>query len=164
MIGWLSTGLDRWRLAAKPRSAATIAAALTRSLQIALFIAVFAIGTPIIAASPAATPKATFEALGFLPDSTNSGSWATGVSSDGTVVVGYGNVGSTSNTEGFSWKSGKMKTLGFQKGDTNSKAYSTNSNGTVIVGYSSKSRQWDSHHLDQRDRNGPPAADKSKCR
>jgi uncharacterized membrane protein len=103
------------------------AVALMKALSVVAIIALFAIGMPIVAAAP----SATFQRLGLLPDSNSA--WANGVSSSGTVVVGYGNVGNTSNVQGFSWTGGNMTRLSFEQ--LNSKAYSTNSDGTVTVGY-----------------------------
>jgi uncharacterized membrane protein len=116
-------------LDAKPRSQATIATSLTKSLALALMITSLAIGAPTIATAQ----TVSFQGLGVLPG--GSGSWATGVSGNGngTVAVGYGDA-TGSPQEAFSWKGGTITGLGFLPGYTQSHASGVNSDGTVIVG------------------------------
>src|SRR5208282_1859718 len=118
----------RGSLDATPRAQAMIAASFAKSLALALTV-VLAIGLPNVAAAQ----PASFQGLGFLPDG-SSGSWATGISSDGTVVVGYGAATGSSEYEAFSWTAGTMTGLGYLSGASQSRAWATNSNGTVIVG------------------------------
>ena len=73
--------------------------------------------------------------LGYMPTMppASDGSWATGVSADGTVVVGYTNVG-MNNTEAYRWVGGVMTGLGYLGGDT-SLAYAVSGDGTTVVGH-----------------------------
>jgi probable HAF family extracellular repeat protein len=76
----------------------------------------------------------TFEGLGFLPNGTSSD--ATGVSGDGSVVVGY--APGVGTTQAFSWSGGTMTPLGSLNPSTTtfSQAFGTNFNGSVVVGMS----------------------------
>jgi probable HAF family extracellular repeat protein len=70
--------------------------------------------------------------LGDLPGGAFR-SEATGVSNDGTVVVGYSN--SASGNEAFRWTGGVMTGLGvLPGGGTSSLASDVSANGTVVVG------------------------------
>jgi len=71
--------------------------------------------------------------LGVLTGGTSS--FATGVSSDGLVIVGYS--GSTDGDRAFKYVDGTMTSLGVLTGGTNSGAVDVSSNGSVIVGLSS---------------------------
>ncbi|MGB6176076.1 MAG: hypothetical protein WBF43_07015 [Methylocella sp.] len=87
-----------------------------------------------VAATVPSTPvhAQSFSGLGFL--SGGSFSSAQGVSADGTVVVGYGDVATGAN-EAFRWtKAAGMAGLGFLTGLTGSEAFGVNADGTVVVG------------------------------
>jgi probable HAF family extracellular repeat protein len=75
--------------------------------------------------------------LGVLPG--GSYSTATGVSADGSVVVGSGTYNPGSGLlQAFRWtQTGGMVGLGFLTGGTNSAATAVNANGSIVVGYSS---------------------------
>ncbi|MET3857349.1 putative HAF family extracellular repeat protein [Rhizobium sp. OAE497] len=73
--------------------------------------------------------------LGGLDDAT--GSYATGVSGDGSVVVGYSNFSSTVNSasrQAFRWKNNQIQGLDGLNGDGFSQAFGVSSDGKVIVG------------------------------
>jgi probable HAF family extracellular repeat protein len=74
--------------------------------------------------------------LGHLPDGVFSG--ATGVSADGTVIVGYSESGSESAYEAFRWtEAGDMQGLGdLPGGGFYSDAAAISADGTTIIGYS----------------------------
>lgn len=81
----------------------------------------------------------SFQGLGDLPGGTY-GSWAYGVSADGSVVVGYGR--SASGAEAFRWTQDGMVSLGGLPGvgydPSNmliSAATSVSADGSVVVGY-----------------------------
>jgi len=80
--------------------------------------------------------------LGDLP---GGGYWsqALGVSSDGSVVVGYGN--SASGAEAFRWtQAGGMEGLGdLPGGDFKSRAYGVSCDGSVVVGASDSASGWE---------------------
>ena len=85
----------------------------------------------------------TWNGLGFLYDNgVNSFSWANAVSSDGTVVVGFG-ANSSNNNEAFRWTlSTGMQGLGYIDGGGPSPfsiASAASANGAVIVGESTNS-------------------------
>ena len=63
--------------------------------------------------------------------------YVTGVSGDGSVVVGYG-ANSSGRTEAFSWSDGTTTGLGFLNPPSAgfSQAFGTNSDGSVVVGMS----------------------------
>ena len=83
------------------------------------------------------TPSEGMVGLGDLPGGSVN-SWAQDVSSDGSVVVGYGNIGpNSSNIEAFRWTAGGgMAGLGFLPGHTYSFARAVSSDGSVVVGAS----------------------------
>jgi probable HAF family extracellular repeat protein len=64
------------------------------------------------------------------------GSWATAVSSDGSVVVGYTNTTDVSTREAFRWTARDgMVTLGdLDGGDISSQAFGVSPDGTIVVG------------------------------
>jgi probable HAF family extracellular repeat protein len=72
-----------------------------------------------------------FQGLGFLPG--DIGSSATGISADGTVVVGSSAVGM--NSRGFRWSGGTLANLG-TLGGTSTFAYGVSADGAVVVGVS----------------------------
>jgi probable HAF family extracellular repeat protein len=106
---------------------AKIARSFTISLLLVSTIALLTTGLP----DGAAAQTVSFQGLGFLPGGGTS--IATGVSGDGTVVVGWGTTDSSSQ-EAFSWTGGAISGLGFPGGGTTSTANGVNSNGTVISG------------------------------
>ncbi len=131
--------MTRARIATATRSARVGAAGTSRtwsakSLRLALIALALAIVSPIVATAQ----TVSFQGLGFLPGTSPSGSWATAISSGGSVVVGYDDY-SGGLAEAFSWTAGTMTPLGFPGGTTQSRALGANSNGSVIVGYSSGS-------------------------
>ena len=72
--------------------------------------------------------------LGHLPGDTNS--TATGVSADGSVIVGTSS--SASGSQAFRWTAGSgMVGLGYLPGGTNSSATAVSGDGSVVVGTSS---------------------------
>jgi probable HAF family extracellular repeat protein len=75
----------------------------------------------------------SFQGLGYLPQTGTQVSIATGVSADGSVVVGYSNSGS-SGQQAFRWVGGVMTGLGYLGGDT-SQAYAVSADGTTVVGH-----------------------------
>ena len=78
---------------------------------------------------------ASFTPLGDLPGGSFT-SFANGISSDGSVVVGFGS--SASGLEAFRWTSGGMVGLGdLPGGSFGSQARDTSSDGSVVVGFSS---------------------------
>lgn len=80
---------------------------------------------------------ATFEGLGDLPGGSFS-STATGVSADGSVVVGHGV--SEIGIEAFRWRNSEMLGLGHLPERTLfSQAYGVSAEGAIIVGYSGHS-------------------------
>ena len=74
-----------------------------------------------------------FQGIGFL--GTGTSSTATGVSGDGSVVVGYA-TSSSGYVEAFSWTGGTMLGLGALPYGITSWAYGTNYDGSVVVGMS----------------------------
>jgi len=80
------------------------------------------------------TPSGGMQGLGDLPGG-YFGSWAYGVSANGSVVVGYSR--SASGMEAFCWKNGVMSALGdLPGGDFYSVARSVSDDGSVVVGTS----------------------------
>jgi uncharacterized membrane protein len=71
--------------------------------------------------------------LGFL-DPTLGGSFATGVSSDGSTIAGNSIV--ASGEEGFYYSGGTMQGIGFQAGASSSQVNGLSENGKVAVGSS----------------------------
>ena len=79
----------------------------------------------------AATTSDSFSGLGILPGYT--GSYGVGVSSDGSVVVGYFN--NSTGGEAFRWtQAGGMQGLGIPSGYSGSYAQGVSSDGSVVVG------------------------------
>jgi probable HAF family extracellular repeat protein len=80
-------------------------------------------------------PDGSVVGLGYLPGSTVANSTAYGVSSDGSVIVGYGNT--TTSFEAFRWSaSGGMVGLGdLPGGEEQSVAFDVSADGSVVVGY-----------------------------
>ena len=74
---------------------------------------------------------ATFQGLGYL--SPGIGSSATGVSADGTVVVGSAN-NTMGGEQGFRWTNGVMTGLGYLGGNVSS-AYAVDASGAKVVGH-----------------------------
>ena len=74
--------------------------------------------------------------LGFLPSCSSAPcrSAATGVSADGSVVVGYAYYGSSNVYEAFRFTSNTMTGLGFMSGGSSSVAFGVSADGSVIVG------------------------------
>jgi probable HAF family extracellular repeat protein len=73
--------------------------------------------------------------LGYLPG--NNASFATGVSADGSVIVGTSNPYYYSGGQAFRWTAGSgMVGLGYLPGDTYSSVTGINADGSVIVGQS----------------------------
>lgn len=91
----------------------------------------------IVAPTMSHAQSASFQGLGFLPG--NSYSITTGVSADGSVVVGYSANGADGPYQAFRWTATTgMVGLGFVPGGTSaasSSASGVNSDGSVIVGY-----------------------------
>lgn len=80
---------------------------------------------------------ATFEGLGDLPGGVFS-STATGVSGDGSVIVGYSHT--NNDFEAFRWEDGELEGLGHLPGTTLfSQAYGVSADGAVVAGYSGHS-------------------------
>jgi uncharacterized membrane protein len=88
------------------------------------------VGTLIgLAVSHSAAQAASFSGLGFLPGDTSSS--ATGVSADGSVVVG------SSGNQAFRWtQSSGLAGLGFLPGGGSSSAAGVSADGSVVVGES----------------------------
>jgi probable HAF family extracellular repeat protein len=79
----------------------------------------------------------SFQGLGYLSGGTTS--IATGVSADGTVVVGYGDA-TGSTQEAFRWTSGGgISGLGFIAGGNTSQALGISADGSVVVGHANSS-------------------------
>lgn len=76
------------------------------------------------------TPR--FEPLG-LPRSMDNRIEATGVSADGSVVVGWSQ-GTSSAPEAFRWEAGAFTRLGTLPGGIQSKAFAVSGDGRVVVG------------------------------
>jgi probable HAF family extracellular repeat protein len=90
---------------------------------------------------------AEFIPLGILP--WGNFSWASGVSADGSVVVGRS--GSSTGLQAFRWQNGTMTGLGFLPGGTSSGASGVSADGSVVVGESDSSTGtqafiWDQSH------------------
>ena len=80
---------------------------------------------------------ASFRGLGFLDSSKpNIYSSATGVSADGSVIVGESGISNSNETEAFRWtQESGIVGLGFLTGsNSNSRARSVSADGSVIVG------------------------------
>jgi probable HAF family extracellular repeat protein len=75
------------------------------------------------------------QGLGDLPGG-GFGSYAYGVSSDGSVVVGEGWSGMYNSAEAFRWENGVMNGLGYIAGASLSRAHGISGDGAVIVGQS----------------------------
>src|SRR5262249_43366775 len=108
---------------------ATLSPSWKKSLLL-VFVSVAAFAT----ATPATSgPECFFQGLGFLPGTRNESS-ATGVSADGTVVVGAALM-EPIPAQAFRWTAASgMVGLRFLPGDTRSFANGVNANGTVVVG------------------------------
>jgi len=92
------------------------------------------LGLVLVSGCPGVTVAALFTGLGDLPGGTFPSS-ATGVSADGSVVVGSGK--SVSGPEAFRWENGVMTPLGdLPEGIFFSEANGISANGSVIVGES----------------------------
>ena len=86
-----------------------------------------------VALAPSPASAAIFQGLGHLPGGVFT--VAHGVSSDGSVVVGYSSSGDASKTEAFRWtRTGGMQGLGFLPGSSNSYAYGVSGDGSTVVG------------------------------
>jgi probable HAF family extracellular repeat protein len=101
-----------------------------------------------ITLKPAHAAPSTFQGLGALPGGHPFFSEATGVSADGTVVVGRSTStkSAPSWTEAFRWTSaGGMVSLGDLPGsDFNSRSMAVSADGNVVVGLSNSSKgMWD---------------------
>jgi uncharacterized membrane protein len=64
------------------------------------------------------------------------------VSSDGSVIVGYGKYDSSQNEEAVRWDNGVLEPLGFLPGGNYSLARAVSADGRVIVGQSNSSTGW----------------------
>jgi probable HAF family extracellular repeat protein len=102
----------------------------------AVFAAIFLVGgSPINAQAQSCvgTSGPCFQGLGFLAGGVDS--YASGVSADGSVVVGSGS--STSYPQqAFRWTAGTISGLGVYGSDVESAASGVSSDGTVVVGQS----------------------------
>ena len=99
--------------------------AIAQTFILTSFSILYLLATPAQAAS--------FRSLGFL-DSNNQSSSATGVSADGSVVVGS-NSNSNGYSEAFRWTQvGGMVSLGYVAGGFSSYANAVSADGSVIVG------------------------------
>jgi probable HAF family extracellular repeat protein len=82
---------------------------------------------------PTSARAASLDDLGFLPG--GSFSSATGISADGTTVVGYGNGSGAASGEAFCWtQGGGMVGIGFLPGGTGSEALGISADGSVVAG------------------------------
>ena len=91
-------------------------------------------------AMPARGTVTTFQGLGYLPTPDNSNSSiATGVSADGSVIVGYSNSGANDKSEAFRWAGGPMTGLGYLGGGDTSMAHAVSADGSTVVGTSNGS-------------------------
>ncbi len=81
--------------------------------------------------------------LGVMPTKDYHVAW--GVSGDGSVVVGSGDIGGNEMfTEPFVWTSNKgLRGLGFLPGGSRGEATAISRDGRVIVGYSISAESWD---------------------
>lgn len=86
------------------------------------------------ATASAQTPS--FQGVGFLPGGGNT--IVTGLSADGTTVVGYGN-STGSAQQAFRWVGGTITGLGFISGGNTSQALGVSGNGQIIVGHATTS-------------------------
>ena len=103
-------------------------------------IVALSFGLVVVLAAPAARPAPTFVGLGALPGTTTS--LATGVSADGSVVVG---LSGSSDERAFRWTAaGGMVDLGGLPGDSESRALGVSADGSVIVGASENSPDYSS--------------------
>ena len=80
---------------------------------------------------PGLAGAASFTPLGFLSGGT--GSHASGVSADGSVVVGYATYNNR-DIEAFRWTGGVMTGLGILSDYTASQAFGVSADGSVVVG------------------------------
>lgn len=96
-------------------------------LQTLALSAILAPAMPVHAAG-------SFIGLGFLPSGTES--YATGISADGSVVVGHSNTNAGANEYTFRWAAGAMQNLGALAGASYSTASGVSADGAVVVGTS----------------------------
>jgi probable HAF family extracellular repeat protein len=95
----------------------------------AIVILVCSIGGTSVVAQPVITN------LGVLPGGNHS--FASGISADGSTVIGYSNNGQFTADRAFRWTaSGGMQDLGFPPGYSSSHSQAVSGNGSVIVGHS----------------------------
>ena len=82
------------------------------------------------------TQKTGMMSLGNLPDTSFRQSWASKISGDGTVVVGYGDPGSGRDSyKGFKWtREVGMVIIGSLNASSRSLPFDVSENGSVIVG------------------------------
>ena len=94
-----------------------------------------ALAFALLLISPCVSTAAVFTGLGDLPGGAYY-SKATGVSADGSTVVGYARAGNDSHYEAFRWTfGGGIAPLGdLPGGNAGSRAYDCSADGTVIVG------------------------------
>ena len=85
-----------------------------------------------------AASGADFQGLGFLPGYYQSE--ATGVSADGSVVVGLA-IGAYPS-RALRWAGGTMTSLGTVPGYDHSEAFGVSADGSVVVGYGDSSNGW----------------------
>jgi probable HAF family extracellular repeat protein len=76
----------------------------------------------------------TMTDLGTLPGGTNS--WASGISGDGSAVVGFGSTAGAYYNHAFYWSGGRMTDLGTLPGGSTSAAAAISADGKVIIGSS----------------------------
>lgn len=104
-----------------------------------------ALATSVALAGPARAQE--FDSIGFLPGGTFS--FATGISANSMVIVGFGDSTNYPFEEAFRWTEGTgMVGLGAMTGGSYSQAFAVNADGSVVVGsgdstfYSSEAFRW----------------------
>ncbi|MFN0010685.1 MAG: hypothetical protein ACKVS8_03475 [Phycisphaerales bacterium] len=92
----------------------------------------------VAAAAALAHAAPTFTNLGVLPSATAT-SFAHAINADGTVVAGYGDVGSFGATRAFRWtQAGGMIDLGVFNGGSIFQAFGISGNGGLIAGFANQ--------------------------
>jgi uncharacterized repeat protein (TIGR02543 family) len=128
---WLFTqnliALDFYNLGTLPGQTNSIGACISPDGQVACAVSGSPLTTPF-----RWTTQGGAQSLGYLSGGTFS--YPTGVNSNGSVIVGWGNINASQN-RAFRWtQANGMQSLGLLLGGTNSYASGVNSDGTVIVG------------------------------
>jgi probable HAF family extracellular repeat protein len=116
-----------------------------------------------MAASGVHAQSFSIQNLGYMPTQppASDGSWAFGVSADGTVAVGYSNFG-TNGEQAFRWTGGVMTGLGYLGGDS-SLAYAVSADGTTVVGHATGASGSATNYAFEWQSGGMWVVDFSKC-